>query len=107
MSGHSRILLELAQFSPPIGWSPDGRWLYILDTSTDHVLKVNARDGNVARTYPLPADSGLWEGMALGFSASPDLSPDGSTLMFSVGENRRNAWIVENFDARSETGRTH
>jgi Tol biopolymer transport system component len=77
-----------SEYARPLGWSPDGLWIYALRNSGQHVLRISARTGDIeiATTFKT------------GRISSGDVTPDGRYVVCSVLEYRGDAWLIENFD---------
>jgi sugar lactone lactonase YvrE len=73
----------------PLGWSRDGRFVYVWDRSGGRISRVPVRGGQGVIIGDNPfkdADCGLTEGSA-------DVS-----LLCTVEESVADAWVMENFD---------
>jgi Tol biopolymer transport system component len=74
----------------PIGWSPDGEWIYANVSGSAAIFRVSVRNGTVDSVGTLPIGS-------LGMD-SCSLSPDAHVLVCSANEAKADAWLIEHFD---------
>jgi DNA-binding winged helix-turn-helix (wHTH) protein/Tol biopolymer transport system component len=74
----------------PIGWSPDGDWIYELEDA-GAIVKVSVRTGRIEAVGKFPQGY-------LSFS-SCSLTPDRQTIVCAPDESVTDAWIVEHFDS--------
>ena len=75
----------------PLGWSPDGRWVYAEESASGRTIGVRVpATGGEAETvfdWPFEKHSGsCWPG------------PDDTRWVCSAGETSSDIWLVENFD---------
>jgi len=81
----------LANETFPIGWSPDGRYVYALRRGHPEVLKV----GLAAPNHPVSVAT--LPGTPIGANDAA-VSPDGQQVVASIGETKSDVWIMKNFD---------
>ena len=80
----------------PFGWSPDGKYVYAVAAAAGEVgrrgiVRVQvAAPNEVTSVVILPGDVAGYDGAAV--------SPDGKEIFASVGEEKSDVWIMENFD---------
>jgi Tol biopolymer transport system component/DNA-binding winged helix-turn-helix (wHTH) protein len=73
----------------PLGWSPDGNWIYISKLGDEgRILKLPVTGGEPSMVANLPYDNIWYLSMA----------PDGKKFVFTVHEEKRDVWLVEDFD---------
>jgi Tol biopolymer transport system component len=88
----------------PIGWSPDGNYVYIIEsskvtfrglmlpvgetTSVAKILMVPLKGGEVQLVTRLPFDE----------VGAVSMTPDARTFVFSVYSSRSDVWVVDDFD---------
>jgi len=88
----------------PVGWSPDGRFIYLVEaknstyrgltaplgeTVTDaKILMVSANGGDVTTVAALPFEE----------VGSVSMTPDGRRFVLTVYSSRSDVWVVDNFD---------
>ena len=71
----------------PIGWSPDGTWIYVVRTRGDYVGRVPATGGDLEVLFRLPGDV---------YGGSVDST--GTRIAVPVGAAQADVFLVENFD---------
>jgi serine/threonine protein kinase len=92
---YSETLL-LYGFIYPIGWSPDGKYVYAIRSARAtepgrEIIRVQlARPNEVISVATLPG------GVVGDDDAS--VNPDGKEIVVSVGEEKSDVWLMENFD---------
>jgi Tol biopolymer transport system component len=92
-SGEERSL-HTSPATSPVGWSPDGQWIWVLDSSgsaTPKVIRIPIGGGPPEAVYDLTF-SGEKSVTSLA------MAPDGSFFVASVGEDQSDIWLVDNFD---------
>jgi Tol biopolymer transport system component len=92
-SGEERNL-QTSPLAVPGGWSPDGQWIWALDSSGSarpRVVRIPVAGGPLEAVYDLPF-SGERSVTSLA------LAPDGSFFVASVEEDQSDIWLVDNFD---------
>jgi len=87
--GTLRLLAPVARF--PIGWSADGKWVYLQPVDRGPVQRVSAYGGPVEEFLDIPRKDLSWGRF--------DVSPDGTTFVSAGGTESHDVWLVENFDA--------
>jgi len=86
---YSKTFLQSGDFLP-CGWSPDGKYVYALRESRE-VIKVQvAAPNEVTSVATLP-------GAIVGDDYA-SVSPDGKEISVSIGEEKSDVWLMENFD---------
>jgi WD40 repeat protein len=92
---YSETLL-LDGFIYPIGWSPDGKYVYAIRSATvsesgQEIIRVQfARPNDVTSVATLPGEVVGDDGAGV--------NPDGKEIVVSVGEEKSDVWLMENFD---------
>ncbi len=92
---YSETLLQSGQIHP-LGWSPDGKYVYALSVLTSagvgrEVFRVRAAAPNVIEPIAV----------LLGDVFDPNagsVSPDGREIFVSIHESKSDIWLMENFD---------
>jgi Tol biopolymer transport system component len=79
-------------FAMPAGWSPDGKWVYVLEGSPARIHAVPARGGDARLLTTLP-----WPYIG-GDSPLDCTTGDGRRFVCAVTQSSSDAWIVRNFD---------
>ena len=98
LSWPSREPRFLAPNLSPIGWSPDGEWIYALQAvqpfkaqnSTSALMRVSPRTSRVERIGSFPGGY-LTRG-------SCSLTPDRQAIICALAEENSDAWIIDDFD---------
>jgi Tol biopolymer transport system component len=73
----------------PVGWSPDGKYVYAVRAGSGEIMKVRSSPPNeVSPVATLPGD-------IIGFD-SATVSPDGRQIIVSVGQRESDVWLMEN-----------
>jgi dipeptidyl aminopeptidase/acylaminoacyl peptidase len=90
---YSETLLQAGRIYP-VGWSPDGKYVYATRADTGYlgreIIRVQVASPNeVTSVATLPAD------VLLG---SASVSPDGKEIVVSISEEKSDVWLMENFD---------
>jgi serine/threonine protein kinase len=80
----------------PVGWTPDGKWIYIAPNIQGllKIIMVNLQTGLEKDVFSLPLSQE--EGMPILESVS--ISPDGKHFVLGVQKISSDVWLVENFD---------
>lgn len=89
---YSEALLQ-SGWIRPVGWSPDEKYVYAIRgaESGREIIRVQvAAPNEVTSLATLPGDAGQV------FGAS--LSRDGQEIVVSVGEDKSDVWLMQNFD---------
>jgi len=87
---YSETLLLSADVSP-LGWSPDGNYVYAVRSGREIIEIQVAAAHEVASIATLPGN--------LVEDDSASVSPDGKQIFVSVGEQKSDVWLMENFDS--------
>jgi eukaryotic-like serine/threonine-protein kinase len=76
----------------PFGWSPDGKYVYAIRSGPGReIIRVQvAAPNEVTSVATLPGDVANYDGASV--------SPDGKQIIVSVGEEKSDVWLMENFD---------
>jgi Tol biopolymer transport system component len=88
----------------PIGWSADGRSIYLVEgkPSTGRDLALSLGETlTEAKILMVPVDGGEVTTVAsLPFEeiGSVSMTPDGRRFVFTVYSSRSDVWVVDNFD---------
>jgi sugar lactone lactonase YvrE len=74
-----------------MGWSADGKWLYILDWSgtKTRVLRLSPAGGTPEPLFEVQFDVSQEDGSAC---------PDGTKFVVTRIDSTSDVWLVENFD---------
>lgn len=92
---YSEAFLLAGRFLP-FGWSRDGKYVYAVTAAAGEggrrgIVRVQvAAPNKVTSVAILPGDIAGYDGA--------DVSPDGKEIVASVGEEKSDVWIMENFD---------
>lgn len=91
----STTLLKEGDFSL-IGWSSDGKWIYVSEPAEAEIkiLMISVENSFVKILLSLPISPGIGEFQHDRFS----MTPDGKYLFFEVEKRLSDVWMVENFD---------
>jgi Tol biopolymer transport system component len=86
--------------SDPIGWSSDGRWIYLSDFESEDVriLKISLRKGKPDLVFAL-SPSPL-RGDSIPYQVR--MSPDEKHFVFTARKSQSDVWMIENFDSEIE-----
>jgi Tol biopolymer transport system component len=80
----------------PLGWSPDGRWIYAsADVNHKEIWLVSPTTGEARLLVTLPSGE-----IVETDGDGGDVTQDGRYLILSVHERQADAWLIENFDPR-------
>ncbi|HEY3215101.1 MAG TPA: protein kinase [Candidatus Eisenbacteria bacterium] len=75
----------------PIGWSPDGEWIYAInETGSSRLVRISLVGRRIEEVARLPFE--------ISFLVGIDLSPDAKRIACVVPETKSDVWLVENFD---------
>jgi hypothetical protein len=83
------LLAEKATDNAPLGWSPDGKYVYA--TQEREIVKVGIANPNQ------PVSVATLPGDVVEF-LSGGMSPDGRDIVVPLSEAKSDVWIMENFD---------
>jgi DNA-binding beta-propeller fold protein YncE len=73
----------------PVGWSPDGKYVYVVRQGSGEIIRVRSTPPNeTSSVAALPGD-------IVGFD-SASVSPDGRQIIVSVGQIVSDVWLMEN-----------
>jgi Tol biopolymer transport system component/predicted Ser/Thr protein kinase len=75
----------------PLGWSPDGQWVYFLEWETNTICRVSWPGGTVDTVAKLPFENVNWIVR----------TSDGNQYVCEVLESKSDVWMIENFDPDS------
>ena len=87
---YSETLLQSGDLYP-VGWSPDGRYVYAIRKGREIVRVQVATPSDVTVVTTLPGNGGNDAG----------LSPDGKEFVVSLGEEKSDVWLMQNFDPKT------
>jgi len=84
-----RALTRGTYHDRPVGWSPDGAWVYavVREALKNLLVAIPAGGGNPETVFTLSREIG-----------GVTMSPDGRKYVWSVGESKSDVWLAENFD---------
>jgi|WetSurMetagenome_2_1015567.scaffolds.fasta_scaffold15848_2 Tol biopolymer transport system component len=71
-----------------LGWSRDGNWVYFCPGGDKIIYKINISNHTIKKVATLAAIPGY----------EIEMMPDENGFVYSVSENFRDLWMVENFD---------
>ena len=79
----------------PIGWSSDGKQIYVAEYEKGTIVAIPAQKGDPRTivTLPLPADR------TIDFAA---ITADGGRIAYVVSESQSDLWMIENFDPEAQ-----
>ena len=102
---------QLASNPLPLGWSSDGRAVYVYDGKRAAARGPSAPYGETitaARIERIPLNGGLTTIVELPFEEVGGVAmfPDGRRFVVSVYSSRSDVWIVDNFDTTPQRGRS-
>jgi Tol biopolymer transport system component len=86
--------LLLAGRYSPLGWSPDGQWVYARARNEPEIWKISVVTG---QAFVVAKTPGIIEGQG---EPGGVVTPDGRTIIVSVTDRKADAWLVEHFDPR-------
>ena len=92
---YSETLL-LSGINLPVGWSPDGKYVYAIPwepvvVMAREIIRVQVGAPNeVTLVASLPGEIADFDGASV--------SPDGKAIVVSIGEEKSDVWLMENFD---------
>jgi serine/threonine protein kinase/Tol biopolymer transport system component len=87
---YSETLLQSGDLYP-VGWSPDGKYVYAIRRGREIVKVQVATPTDVSVVTTLPGDG----------SNGASLSPDGKQIVVSVSEEKSDVWLMHNFDLKT------
>ena len=87
---YSETLLRAGDLDP-IGWSPDGRYVYAIRRGREIVRVQVATPSDVTLVTTLPGNG----------RNDASLSPDGKEIAVSLGEEKSDVWVMQNFDPKT------
>ncbi len=88
---YSETLLQTGEIYP-LGWSPDGRYVYAIRRAIEIVRVQVSTPSDVTVVATLPGNGGN----------DASLSPEGKEIVVSVGEDRSSdVWLMQNFDLKT------
>src|SRR5205823_6336232 len=90
----SQVLVR-AGLSHPLGWSADGRSVYVQDEGSSDILQVPATGGKATLVGTQPFENAY---------CIPIERGGGLTLLCVVDEGTADAWIIENFHPGAASG---
>ena len=86
---HSETLVYPGEYAP-IGWSPDGNFLWVNDDDGRRILRIGLKDSKISPfVIKMP-----------GQMSSGAVSPDGRKIIVSVEEVKSDIWLMNNFDSQ-------
>ena len=94
--------------STPIGWSADGRFIYVVEAKPSTARDLAAPLGETmteAKILMVPVEGGAVSTVAsLPFEeiGSVAMTPDGRRFVFTVYSSRSDVWVADNFDTSPE-----
>jgi Tol biopolymer transport system component len=84
--------LLLSGANQPIGWSPDGKYVYAVEESGREIMRVQVDSPHeVTPVATLPGRVGP-------NADDASISPDGKQIVVSISEQKSDVWLMENFD---------
>jgi Tol biopolymer transport system component len=102
--GETLVYPSTAPVTWPIGWSPDGRWIYVVEgknatfrgatsfigeTMTQATIRrIASKGGAVETVAAIPFDE----------IGSVSMTPDGHRFVYPVFSSRSDIWVIDNFD---------
>ncbi len=87
---YSETLLQFGHLYP-VGWSPDGKYVYAIRRGREIVRVQVATPNAFTVVTTLPGDG----------SNDAGLSPDGQEIIVSVSEEKTDVWLMQNFDPKT------
>ena len=95
---YSETLVQAGEIYP-FGWSPDGRYVYAIRRGARELIRVQvAAPHGLTSVVALPGDVSGYD--------SASVSPDGREAVVSVGKEKSEVWLMENFDPAAPLTRT-
>ncbi len=95
LENSSMTLIKEGDFYP-IGWSSDGKWIYVSEDTTAkiEILMISVESNRVKTIMSLAFDP------EIGIPSLPSvqMTPDGKHFVFQVRKKYSDVWIAENFD---------
>jgi len=88
-------LLVHEGLSHPLGWSADGRWVFVQDDGSSDILLVPAAGGRATSWGAQPFENAY---------CTPFERRGGLALLCVVDEGTADAWMIENFDPGAASG---
>jgi Tol biopolymer transport system component len=94
--GDSSQKLVKKGYIHPVGWTPDGMWIYAAPWLRGElkIVKINPETGLEQEVFTLPFTQE--EGFPV--IESVNVSPDGKRFVFQVDKTNSDVWLIENFD---------
>jgi len=95
LENSSTALLKEGNFSP-IGWSSDGKWIYVSEPAPAKIkiLMISVENSHVKNLLSLPIAQGIGE---VDYDRV-SMTPDGKHFVFEAEKELSDVWMVENFD---------
>lgn len=98
LKDNSRRFLHKRNLIVPIGWSPDGQWIYALEheysENKANIVMINDARGQAKKLVTLP-----FPPHALNLDTSwGGMTPDEKQFICPVFDKRSDVWLLENFD---------
>jgi len=75
-------------WTPLIGWSKNGEWIYFVYISDRKIYRINIDSRNIETVTTLPSEPAF----------EIVMMPEGNGFVYSTGDCLRDIWMVENFD---------
>ena len=89
----SQVLVKKGIYLP-IGWSPDGQWIYIYETVKDRIkilmFEIESGEERLVAEVPIRFELGRPSGLYM--------SPDAQKFIFPISVTNSDAWLIENLD---------
>jgi Tol biopolymer transport system component len=91
----SEVLLRKGELFP-IGWSPDGKWLYASESirGTIKVITIALESKEAKTLFEVPFT--LEKGRPYNFQVA--MTPDAKRFLFPALRTQSDVWVIENFD---------
>ena len=89
----SSALIKKGMYEP-IGWSPDGNWIYTAEIIQDtlKILMIELESGKERVFAEIPIQ------FELGRPNLPSMSPDAQNFIIPIVKTNSDVWLIENFD---------
>jgi sugar lactone lactonase YvrE len=90
----SKILIKEGFFSP-LGWSPDGKWIYVLDSTSEakfEVLMISVENKKVKKVFSNPFEF-VETGEPEIFQSS--MTSDGKHFVYPCTKAQADVWVVD------------